>query len=110
MGEGKDVKLQEFCRRCGYSGDPLAPEITEKGNIVVYERVFGGRPVEPRVSDNVFTDPAIPTTNEIQCPNETCPSRLGREEPLARYVVLNHNSLEMVYRCEHCHKIWKNAN
>jgi len=66
MGESTDVKLQEFCRRCGYSGDPLAPEITEGGNIVVYERTLGDRIVEPRVNEVIFSDPAVPITHEVR--------------------------------------------
>lgn len=110
MGEGTSVKVQEFCRRCGYSGDPLAPEITEGGNIVVYERVIGGKVVDPRVNEIVFSDPAVPTTNEIRCPNESCTSRTTDTQPSARYIVLNPDTLEMLYKCEHCSKIWKNSS
>lgn len=108
--EGSDVKVQEYCRRCGYHGDPLAPEITAEGNIVVYERILGGKVVEPRVNEVVFTDPAVPLTNEIRCPNESCPSRTSDAVmPLAKYIVLNPDSLEMLYKCTHCDKIWKNS-
>lgn len=110
MGEGTDIQVQEFCRRCGYSGDPLAPEITAEGNIVVYERILGGKIVEPRVNEILFTDPAVPLTNEVRCPNESCVSRTGEAEPSARFIVLNGDSLEMLYRCVHCERIWKNSN
>lgn len=110
MGEGSDIKVQEFCRRCGYSGDPLHPDITEGGNIVVYERIIEGHIVEPRINEVLFADPAIPATNEVQCPNDKCPSRTGSVEPSAKYIVLNNDSLEMLYRCVHCEKIWKNRN
>lgn len=104
------VQVQEYCRRCGYSGDPLSPEITAEGNIVVYERILGGKVVEPRVNDVLFTDPAVPITNEIRCPNDTCVSRTSdTTTPSAKYIVLNADSLEMLYKCTHCEKIWKNS-
>lgn len=109
--EGSDIKVQEFCRRCGYHGDPLSPEVTEGGNIVVYERILGGRVVNPRVNEVLFTDPAVPITNEIRCPNETCPSRTSTDiEPGAKYIVMNSDTLEMLYKCINCDKIWKNNN
>jgi hypothetical protein len=110
MEDGKEIKVQEFCRRCGYHGDPLDPSITAEGNIVVYERILGGKMVEPRVNEVLFTDPAVPITNEVRCPNETCPSRTSdTTEPSARYIVLNPDSLQMLYKCVHCDKIWKNS-
>lgn len=104
------IEVQEYCRRCGYFGDPLSPETTVEGNIVVYERILGGKIVEPRINKVLFTDPAVPITNEIRCPNETCPSRTsGTTAPSAKYIILNTDSLEMLYKCTHCDKIWKNS-
>jgi aspartate carbamoyltransferase regulatory subunit len=102
------IRIQEFCRRCGYCEDPMTPETTTEGNIIVYERIIGNRLLDPQINEIVFSDPAVPSTREIDCPNESCPSHREGVEPMARFIVLQQDNLDILYYCVHCHTMWKN--
>ena len=107
LREGEEGVLQEFCRRCGHT-QTLIRDGDE--DIVVYERTLVGKVVEPRVNKVVFTDPAVPTTDEVMCPNEDCPSTKGDVPKKVKYIVLNNESLEILYHCDACKKTWKATN
>lgn len=102
-------RLIDVCRRCGFEGTPV--ESAE--DIVIYEKSYERGFIRPRVDVIAFLDPAVPSTKEISCPNEACPSRQADgPEPKARYIVLNPETYSILYRCEQegCGKVWKNKN
>ena len=104
------ILMVEFCRRCGFETEPEPVE--NSTNVVVYEKVYSGEYVKPRVDEIAFEDPAVPATREIRCPNEECPSnRDGPDapEPSAKFIVLDYASYSILYRCQHCARVWKNG-
>lgn len=110
LSSSSRIQLQEFCRRCGFEAEPETPDITESGNIIVYERVLKGETLTPEIDQNVFEDPAIPTTREIRCPNDTCLSNTASDtnEPRAKFIVTDYNAIKIAYRCIYCGTTWRN--
>ena len=104
------LQLQEFCRRCGYEAEPETPDTTDIGNIVVYERVLKGETLTPEIDQNIFEDPAVPTTKEVRCPNEACVSNTSPDtsEPSAKFIVTDPNAIKLAYRCIYCNTMWRN--
>ena len=118
------IKLIEFCKRCGYERDPAEDSTTDSGSavasaaggvpreIVVYEKSYEQGYIQPQVDEVAFGDPAVPTTQEVVCPNTDCPSRRGDAEPSAKFIVLNPDTYSILYRCNHtsCGRVWRNKN
>lgn len=105
------IMMVEFCRRCGYETEPEPAE--NSTNVVVYEKVYTGDYVKPRIDEIAFGDPAVPTTREIRCPNNECPSNrdtAGAPEPSAKFIVMDYASYSILYQCQHCSRVWKNQN
>ena len=126
--DDNQIRLIEFCKRCGYERDPakgvdgddmtsvstsLGSEGTgERREIVVYEKSYEQGYIQPHVDEVAFGDPAVPTTKEVVCPNTSCPSRKGEVEPSAKFIVLNPDTYSILYRCTHtaCGRVWRNKN
>lgn len=105
-------ELIEYCKRCGYEHVPENGSSTGKETeVVVYEKSYEQGYVRPRVDEVAFTDPAVPTTREVACPNPECTSRKeGGPDAAAKFIVLNPDTYSILYRCVHCERVWKNKN
>lgn len=105
------ILLVEFCRRCAFESEP--EEASTTNNIVVYEKQYKGEYIKPRIDEITFSDPAVPVTREVRCPNTDCPSNSDKAdapESEAKFIIMNLSSYSILYRCSHCSKVWKNQH
>lgn len=92
-----------YCRNCGNTNSELT-----KDDIIItkYSKL---NEFKPELYVNKYTkyDPTLPTTSNIPCPNQLCPSVKMKEVNNVIYIRYDHDNLNYIYLCNHCDKIWK---
>lgn len=113
LGEDSD-SLVYYCRNCGETDATITKE-----NICVLQTDFVLKEKAYLHEINEYTklDPTLPRTNNIKCPNQSCPSNQpsseGQEERAKNDVIyLRYDDVNMkyIYICTICDKIWKTSD
>lgn len=103
-------KLIYYCRNCGNTDEEL-----NKDNLCVSNTDIASKDKAYLQDINEFTklDPTLPRTQNIKCPNQSCPSNHKSDDP----TIINKNeviylryddvNLNYVYICTQCDTIWK---
>lgn len=103
-------KLIYYCRNCGNTDEEL-----NKDNLCVSNTNIASKDKAYLQDINEFTklDPTLPRTQNIKCPNQSCPSNHKSDDP----TIINKNeviylryddvNLNYVYICTQCDTIWK---
>ena len=65
--------------------------------------------IEDFVNQYTHLDPTLPRVNNMDCPNEKCPTNTGTEKNKeVIYIKYDSDNLKFVYLCCHCKQCWKN--
>ena len=103
-------KLIYYCRNCGNTDEEL-----NKDNLCVSNTNIASKDKAYLQDINEFTklDPTLPRTQNIKCPNQSCPSNHKSDDPTITnkneiiYLRYNDVNLNYVYICTQCDTIWK---
>ena len=102
--EGKKVAVLS-CYKCQYK-EPVSSE-----NPLVYEHVLKeDRSGQLILNPNLKNDPTLIHLDNIQCPNEECPSRGKGVKSDVVAVKINEKNLIWLYQCVHCDATWKQSS
>ena len=106
-GEGKQQKLEYFCKNCGNT----KTHSKEESNLVL-EKFYNKGEKNYRNFINKYTtyDPTLPRVNNIVCPNDSCPCN-KKTEPVSReviYIKYDKDNMKYIYLCCICKTAWKN--
>ena len=109
--------LVYYCRNCGETNQEL-----DKNNICVLNTniVLDEKAYLHDINQYTKLDPTLPRTNNIRCPNQSCPSNLSPdkesdepteiEEKLKNEVIYlryDDKNIKYIYICTLCDKVWK---
>ena len=112
LGEESD-SLVYYCRNCGETDATITKEniCVLQTDIVLKEKAY-----LHEINEYTKLDPTLPRTNNIKCPNQSCPSNQstseGDEERAKNDVIyLRYDDVNMkyIYICTICDKIWKTS-
>lgn len=103
-------KLIYYCRNCGNTDDEI-----NKDNICVSNTDITIKDKAYLNDINEYTklDPTLPRTQNIKCPNQTCPSNKKSDGTAHShkneiiYLRYDDINLNYVYICTQCDTIWK---
>lgn len=103
-------KLIYYCRNCGNTDEEL-----NKDNLCVSNTNIASKDKAYLQDINEFTklDPTLPRTQNIKCPNQSCPSNHKSDDPSITnkneiiYLRYDDVNLNYVYICTQCDTIWK---
>jgi len=102
-------KLIYYCRNCGNTYDEI-----NQDNICVLTTNITTKEKAYLQDINEFTklDPTLPRTQNIKCPNRSCPSNHkseSGEESKNEVIYLRYDdvNLNYVYICTQCDTVWK---
>ena len=103
-------KLIYYCRNCGSTDDEI-----NKDNVCVYNSDINTNDKAYLNDINEFTklDPTLPRTQNIKCPNQSCPSNQKSSDPNVNpkneviYLRYDDINLNYVYICTQCDTTWK---
>ena len=103
-------KLIYYCRNCGNTDEEV-----NKDNLCVSNTNIASKDKAYLQDINEFTklDPTLPRTQNIKCPNQSCPSNhksddatiINKNEVI--YLRYDDVNLNYVYICTQCDTIWK---
>ena len=113
--------LVYYCRNCGESGMPITKEniCVSRTDIVIKEKAY-----QHDINQYTKLDPTLPRTNNIRCPNQSCPSAHKVDEPSSSsdpkvldvdranvkseviYYRYDDKDLKYIYICTLCDKMW----
>tara|TARA_Y100001978_G_C23606435_1_gene391395 strand:- start:511 stop:891 length:381 start_codon:yes stop_codon:yes gene_type:complete len=99
-------KLIMYCKNCGYksmekkdakNGCIYKADYSEQTDLMVYNTI------------NKYTvyDPTLPRVSNIECPNDTCPTKSGEDKEVI-YIKYNMDEMKYIYVCCKCETAWKN--
>jgi hypothetical protein len=117
--------LVYYCRNCGETNSTIIKEniCVLKTDVISEEKAY--------LHDiNKYTklDPTLPRTNNIRCPNQSCPSNQStgideaspdsdidddiEDKPKNDVIYLRYDDINMkyIYMCTLCDKIWKTSD
>lgn len=106
--EGNEVterKVKRVCRACGHQEDEkkgLVMETAIQQNASESYRVF--------VNEYTKTDPRLPHTDTLKCPNDSCPSRTGQAKSDVIYIKYDPANMKFLYICNVCDTQWKSRS
>lgn len=103
-------KLIYYCRNCGNTDEEL-----NKDNLCVSNTNIASKDKAYLQDINEFTklDPTLPRTQNIKCPNQSCPSNHKSDDPTITnkneviYLRYDDVNLNYVYICTQCDTVWK---
>jgi DNA-directed RNA polymerase subunit M/transcription elongation factor TFIIS len=103
-------KLIYYCRNCGNTDDEI-----NKDNICVSNTDISIKDKAYLNDINEYTklDPTLPRTQNIKCPNQSCPSNQKSDDTSHShkneiiYLRYDDVNLNYVYICSQCDTIWK---
>lgn len=103
-------KLIYYCRNCGNTDEEL-----NKDNLCVSNTDIASKDKAYLQDINEFTklDPTLPRTQNIKCPNQSCPSNHKSDDPTITnkneviYLRYDDVNLNYVYICTQCDTVWK---
>ena len=112
-----------YCRSCGSTDENITKDniCVLKNNIVLEEKAY-----LHEINEYTKLDPTLPRTNNIKCPNQTCPSNksinledegsTSNEEHQDQhqqndviYLRYDDANMKYIYMCTLCDKIWKTS-
>ena len=103
-------KLIYYCRNCGTTDDEI-----NKDNVCVSNTDINTKEKAYLNDINEFTklDPTLPRTQNIKCPNQSCPSNQKSDDSNITnkneviYLRYDDVNLNYIYICTQCDTIWK---
>lgn len=104
-------KLIYYCRNCGNTYDEI-----DKDNICVLNSTVNAQDKAYLQDINEYTklDPTLPRTQNIKCPNQSCPSNHVHDDSSKLtnkneviYLRYDDVNLNYVYICTQCDTTWK---
>ena len=112
-------ELVYYCRNCGEVDKTITKEniCVLQTDIVIKEKAY-----LHEINEYTKLDPTLPRTNNIKCPNQSCPSNkvVGEEPEISKeddeklkndVIYLRYDDINMkyIYICTLCDKIWKTS-
>ena len=117
--------LVYYCRNCGESEQPITKDniCVSRTDIVIKEKAY-----LHDINEYTKLDPTLPRTNNIRCPNQSCPSnhksnfgeastsrkidvdKVETNEAIKSEVIYyryDDKNLKYIYICALCDKMWK---
>ena len=114
--------LVYYCRNCGESD-----QLIDKNNICVLNTdiVIREKAYLHDINEYTKLDPTLPRTNNIRCPNQSCPSNFHKDIKTEEseeseeseketsqkneviYLRYDDKNMKYIYICTLCDKIWK---
>lgn len=65
--------------------------------------------VEDFINQYTHLDPTLPRINNMECPNQECPTNTGKEKNKeVIYIKYDSDNMRFLYLCCHCKQCWKN--
>ena len=101
-------KLLYYCRNCGHEDETLT-----KNNICVSKTIIHREQQKYTTVINQYTkyDPTLPRSNNIKCPNQSCPSITGKDIPSdVLFFRYNETDMKYIYMCTICDTTWTTTN
>ena len=100
--------LVYYCRNCGESDQVIDKDniCVSKIDVIVKEHAY-----LYDINEYSKLDPTLPRTNNIKCPDQSCPSNNGEKNEKNEVIYLRYNdkNMQYIYICALCDKIWKTS-
>lgn len=110
LKDDESNNLIYYCRNCGETGD----SITQESVCVLNTDIINNEKAYLQdINEYTKLDPTLPRTQNIKCPNQSCPSNsLTEEENKNEVIYLRYDdiNLKYVYICTKCDTIWKTSD
>ena len=108
--------LVYYCRNCGDTDQLIDKDniCVSKTDIVIQEKAY-----LHDINEYTKLDPTLPRTNNIRCPNQSCPSNINLQKVDSTsennqtkaneviYLRYDDQNMKYIYICTICDKIWK---
>mgnify|MGYP001186984280 FL=1 len=101
--EDNDNKLIYYCRNCGDQDTNI-----EDSCIISTQIKTSTQEYTKTINKYTKTDPTLPRTNTIKCPNSKCNIDSGENEII--YIKNDEQNINFIYMCSKCDTVWKTTN
>ena len=104
LGGENQNNIIYYCRNCGYEDTTLS-----SSNICVSETTLRNSAQTYAHNVNAYTksDPTLPRTNTVKCPNIECESNKDASKREIIYLRYNDSEMKYLYICTACNTSWK---
>ena len=95
-----------YCKKCGNIDD----SILENNSIIYDEEINKSSDYKIKHSINKYTkfDPTLPITDNIPCPNASCPSNNNSAKNKILFIKFDEDNIKFLYLCSNCDHSWHN--
>lgn len=110
--ESEKKQLVYYCRKCGNED-----ETVDEKSVVVSKTNLKKSKQQYNHIINKYTklDPTLPRVNNLDCPNDSCPSNNNSEEKerVEKEIIsirYDNENMKYIYLCGVCDKVWQLEN
>lgn len=106
VNEDDHNKLEHYCRNCKHVDAKIAQD---GGCILDVQTKNEEQQISRIVNKYTKTDPTLPRTHTMKCPNSKCKSNMDEPNtnPEVVYIRYNDANLKYLYICTTCDSTWK---
>ena len=102
-----DNSLVYYCRNCGHEDTSLANESVCITNTTLRRST---QKYTHHVNAYTKTDPTLPRTAAIRCPNQSCESNKDKKKQEVIYLRYDDENMKYLYICKTCDHTWSTSS